>query len=72
LGFLVPGALGVQEAGYVIICGLFGIPPAGAVAFSLARRARDLLIGLAGLGLWQTLEVKKAALRYNQSGSAKL
>jgi len=70
LGFLVPGALGVQEAGYVIICALFGIPPAGAVAFSLARRARDLLIGLAGLGLWQTLEVRKAAIRY--SGSAKL
>jgi putative membrane protein len=70
LGFLVPGALGVQEAGYVIICALFGITPAGAVAFSLARRARDLLIGLAGLGLWQTLEVRKAAIRY--SGSAKL
>ena len=70
LGFLVPGALGIQEAGYVIICALFGITPAGAIAFSLARRARDLLIGLAGLGLWQALEVRKAALRY--SGSAKL
>jgi len=72
LGFLVPGALGVQEAGYVIICALFGITPAGAVAFSLARRARDLLIGLAGLGLWQTLEIKKAAAPCGQSGSAKL
>lgn len=70
LGFLVPGALGIQEAGYVIICALFGITPAGAIAFSLARRARDLLIGLAGLGLWQALEVRKAALRY--SGNAKL
>jgi uncharacterized membrane protein YbhN (UPF0104 family) len=70
LGFLVPGALGVQEAGYVIICALFGISPAGAVAFSLARRGRDLLIGLAGLGLWQMLEVRKAAVRC--SGSAKL
>lgn len=70
LGFLVPGALGVQEAGYVIIAALFGISPAGAVAFSLARRARDIVIGLGGLGLWQTLEVHKASLR--QSGSAKL
>ena len=68
LGFLVPGALGIQEAGYVIVCALFGITPAGAVAFSLARRARDLLIGLAGLGLWQALEIRKAAY----SGSAKL
>lgn len=61
LGFLVPGALGVQEAGYVIVCALFGITPAQAIAFSLARRARDIVIGLIGLGLWQTLEIKKAA-----------
>ena len=70
LGFLVPSALGVQEAGYVIVSALFGISPAGAVAFSLARRARDILIGAAGLGVWQTLEVHKASFR--QSGSAKL
>lgn len=68
LGFLVPGALGVQEAGYVIVCALFGITPAQAIAFSLARRARDIVIGLGGLGLWQTLEIRKAAY----SGSAKL
>lgn len=68
LGFLVPGALGIQEAGYVIVCALFGITPAQAIAFSLARRARDIVIGLGGLGLWQTLEIRKAAY----SGSAKL
>lgn len=61
LGFLVPAALGVQEAGYVIVCGLFGLSPATAIAFSLARRGRDLLIGVAGLGLWQALEIRKAA-----------
>ena len=72
LGFLVPGAFGVQEAGYVLICILFGITPASAVAFSLARRARDVLIGLAGLGLWQMLEIRNATARYRQSGSAKL
>jgi len=70
LGFLVPGALGVQEAGYVIVSALFGISPAGAVAFSLARRARDIVIGASGLAVWQTVEVHKAAVR--QSGSAKL
>jgi uncharacterized membrane protein YbhN (UPF0104 family) len=68
LGFLVPGALGIQEAGYVIVCALFGITPAQALAFSLTRRARDIVIGLGGLGLWQTLEIRKAAY----SGSAKL
>ena len=68
LGFLVPGALGIQEAGYVIVCALFGITPVQAIAFSLARRARDIVIGLAGLALWQMLEIRKAAY----SGSAKL
>lgn len=68
LGFLVPGALGIQEAGYAIVCTLFGITPAQAIAFSLARRARDIVVGLGGLGLWQALEIRKAAY----SGSAKL
>ena len=58
IGFLVPAALGVQEAGYILVCALFGIAPAGAIAFSLSRRARDLLLGLAGLSIWQALEIQ--------------
>jgi hypothetical protein len=57
-GFLVPAALGVQEAGYVLVCALFGIGPAEAVAFSLTRRARDLTLGLPGLMAWQFLETR--------------
>lgn len=57
-GFFVPAALGVQEAAYVLVCGLFGLAPGVAIAFSLVRRARDLLLGLAGLGVWQHLEVR--------------
>ena len=53
MGFLVPGALGVQEGGYVLVCGLFGIPPEGALALSLVRRLRDLLLGLPGLAAWR-------------------
>ena len=41
-GFLVPAAAGVQEASYVLVCALFGLPAATAVAVSLIRRARDL------------------------------
>jgi glycosyltransferase 2 family protein len=58
LGFFVPAAVGVQEAGYVLMGMLFGLPPAQGIAFSLARRARDLAIGVPGLGFWQFLEVK--------------
>jgi putative membrane protein len=59
-GFWVPAALGVQEAAYVLVCGLFGLSPDVAIAFSLVRRARDILLGLAGLAVWQGLEVRRA------------
>ena len=59
-GFLVPAAAGVQEASYVVICALFGLPAATAVAVSLIRRARDLLIGAPTLAAWQYLETQAA------------
>lgn len=59
-GFFMPAALGVQEAAYVLVCGLFGLSPGEAMAFSLVRRARDLLLGLVGLALWHNLEVRRA------------
>jgi hypothetical protein len=37
--FLVPGALGVQESGYLLVGGLLGIH--GDIALSLVRRVRD-------------------------------
>jgi len=56
--FFVPGAIGVQEGGYILLCGVFGISPATALAFSLARRARDLLIAAPVLLSWQWREVR--------------
>jgi putative membrane protein len=63
-GFLVPAAIGVQEAGYVLACALFGIGPGGAVAFSLVRRARDLLIAMPGFAAWQFLELRALRRRF--------
>ena len=60
-GFWVPAALGVQEAAYVLVCVLFGLSPHVAIAFSLVRRARDLLIGCIGLAVWQGTEVLRTA-----------
>jgi putative membrane protein len=54
--FTVPAAVGVQEAAYVVLAGLFAIPPPVAVAFSLARRGRDLAIGAPALIAWQLRE----------------
>src|SRR5262249_54070165 len=58
LGFMVPAAAGVQEAGYVLVGLAFGLAPAQGIAFSLARRARDLAIGVPGLAFWQFLEAR--------------
>lgn len=56
--FLVPGALGLQEAGYVLLAPLFGLAPQAAVSLSLAKRARDLAIGLPALLIWQAIELR--------------
>jgi len=47
--FAVPGALGVQETGYVLLAPFAGLTPDVALALSLAKRVRELLLGLPGL-----------------------
>lgn len=62
-GFAVPGALGVQEAGLVLIGGLFGLTAEEAIALSMVKRARELLVGLPGLVAWQALEGRRLLRR---------
>lgn len=50
-GFMIPAAVGVQEASYLLAAAVFGMPPAVALAASLTRRARDLTLGVATLGV---------------------
>jgi putative membrane protein len=57
--FLVPVNAGIQEAGYAGLGTLFGVPPELSLAVSLVRRARDLVVGIPILLLWQALEVKR-------------
>jgi putative membrane protein len=47
--FAIPGALGVQEGGYLLLAPLAGLPPGAGLALSLAKRARELMLGLPGL-----------------------
>jgi putative membrane protein len=58
--FAVPGALGVQEGGYVMLGRVVGIAPETALALSLAKRVRELVLGIPGLIAWQ-LEVATTA-----------
>jgi putative membrane protein len=61
--FMVPNALGVQEGSLVLLGGLFGVGPDAALAVSLIKRGRDLLIGIPSLLLWQVLEGRRAFAR---------
>ena len=54
--FAIPNAVGVQEGAYVLIGASFGLTPEMALAISLLKRARDLVIGLPALGVWQAFE----------------
>jgi putative membrane protein len=51
--FAIPGALGVQEGGFVVLGGALGIPPQTCLALSLCKRAREVLLGLPALAAWQ-------------------
>ncbi len=57
--FPVPGQLGVQESGYLVVGSLLGIPGETAFAISLIARFRDLLIGVPGLIAWQFIEGRR-------------
>lgn len=54
--FVVPGGWGVQEGGFVVIGGLVGLPPDIMLAMSLATRARELMVGVPALLVWQIAE----------------
>ncbi|MGC2200660.1 MAG: lysylphosphatidylglycerol synthase domain-containing protein, partial [Stellaceae bacterium] len=56
IAFAIPNAVGVQEGAYVLIGASFGLTPELALAISLLKRARDIVIGLPALGSWQLVE----------------
>ena len=61
--FVVPAGLGVQEGGLVLIGSALGLSPEVSLALSLAKRFRELIVGLPGLLGWQLRE------RHHRDGS---
>jgi putative membrane protein len=61
VGFAVPGALGVQEGGYIVICQVFGLSPEMAIALSLMKRLREVVLGVPGLLAWHYMEARPIA-----------
>ncbi len=54
--FVVPGGIGVQEGGYVVVGALVGLPADVMLTISLATRLGELIEGLPGLLAWQFAE----------------
>ena len=57
--FMVPASVGVQEAGYAGLGAAFGIAPEVSIAVSLVRRARDIVIGVPILLIWECMELRR-------------
>lgn len=57
--FIVPGGLGVQEGGYMLLAPLMGLTPGMGLALSLAKRVREVLLGGGALLAWHTIEGKQ-------------
>ncbi|MET1027472.1 MAG: lysylphosphatidylglycerol synthase domain-containing protein [Dongiaceae bacterium] len=56
IAFLIPGGLGVQEGGILLICHLVGVEPHYALALALIKRGRDLVFGLPARATWLAVE----------------
>lgn len=56
--FPVPGAIGVQEGGMILLGMFAGVPAELALAVSLIKRVRELALGVPGLIAWQIAEGK--------------
>jgi uncharacterized membrane protein YbhN (UPF0104 family) len=69
--FFVPGGLGVQEGGFILIGGALGLDPSTCLALAGARRIRDLLMFVPGLIAWQFAEgANRAPVRRQAQQSA--
>ncbi len=70
--FAVPGGIGVQEGGYMVLGALLGHPPDLMLAVSLATRVRELIVGIPGLIAWQHAEGRNLFRRRRHAAGATL
>jgi putative membrane protein len=64
ISFLVPWSAGIQETGYVMVGAIFGLSPEVALALSLLKRGRDLVLGLPVVLVWQAMEGRDLLKRW--------
>ena len=69
VAFLVPINAGVQEAGYAGLGAIFGVPPELSLGVSLVRRARDIVVGVPILLIWQLIEMRRLRIKRQRAES---
>lgn len=57
--FFMPGGLGLQEGGIMLLGQMLGIPSNAALGLAVVKRVRELMTGLPGLLAWTLLEHRK-------------
>ena len=70
VGFVVPGALGIQEGAFLVLGGAVGLDGSTALALAAARRVRDLVVFFPGLVAWHWAEARLANHASNASRSS--
>jgi putative membrane protein len=70
--FVVPGAVGIQEGGYVVLGRLLGVPPDAALALSFIGRARELVFGIPGLLAWRAQSASTVFARQQARAAAEV
>ena len=63
LAFVVPAALGVQEATLMLFGHVLGVGSELALAVSMVKRVREVLCGLPSLASWQWLEARRLTVK---------
>jgi len=67
--FMVPAGLGTQEASLILLGAAIGIPGTAALALSMARRARQLVLGVPALLVWYWGERMGASVEGDAPGA---
>lgn len=59
--FMIPGAYGVQEGGFMTLGLAIGLPLEVSLSLSLIKRLRELMVGVPALVVWQWMEAHSLA-----------
>jgi len=54
--FFMPGGLGLQEGGILLLGHVLGLPPNAAIGLAVVKRVREIATALPGLALWSYME----------------